>query len=267
MTSDSAKRKRRDSNKNDMIIESNDNKHTTQQHKKKQASGDKVPKFKPLTVQQIQTSNNASVYTRISVPPHRLTPLKSQWMEIYKPIVEYMKLQIRYNVKKRCIELRVPNTLPQRIPNTASSTAVESTADPSQLPISVTPDAQSSLTRAADFIRAFMLGFNVSDAIALLRLDELYIDTFEIKDVKILQNEHLSRAIGRIAGIQGKTKYTIENSTKTRIVLADTHIHILGSYSNINTAKQAIVRLIMGSPPSKVYTQMRAVAAKQKQRF
>lgn len=176
---------------------------------------------------------------KVRIPPHRMTPLKTAWPKIYPPLVEHLGLQLRMNVAKKAVELRT------------SSQTVDTGA----------------LQKGTDFITAFTLGFDVDDAIALLRLDDLYIETFEVKDVKTLNGEHMSRAVGRIAGKDGKTKFAIENASRTRIVLADQKVHILGGFKNIHIAREAVVSLILGSPPSKVYGNLRTVAGRMKERM
>lgn len=44
---------------------------------------------------------------KIPIPPHRMSPLKRHWLEIYQPLVEHMKLQVRMNVKSKSVELKV----------------------------------------------------------------------------------------------------------------------------------------------------------------
>ncbi|OMH80020.1 RNA-binding protein pno1 [Zancudomyces culisetae] len=195
------------------------------------------PRFKPIDPKLL--NGGKEQFRRVRIPPNRLSPLKQNWLKIYTPIVEQLKLQIRMNLKSKMVEIRTCN-------ETQDSAAVQ---------------------KAADFVRAFSLGFSVEDASALLRVEELYLESFEIKDVKSLQGDHLARAIGRIAGKDGKTKFVIENTSKTRIVLADTKIHILGSFNNIKIARDAISNLILGSPPGKVYANLRTIASRLKERF
>ncbi|OCF45572.1 pre-rRNA-processing protein PNO1 [Kwoniella heveanensis CBS 569] len=194
--------------------------------------------FAPLP-QSAQSNAIKGEFRRIPIPPHRMTPLKKEWINLYTPMVEMLGLQVRMNTMRRSVEIK------------SSGHTVDTGA----------------IQKGADFVKAFALGFDVNDALALLRLDDLYLDSFEIKDVKTLHGDHLSRAIGRIAGEGGKVKFSIENASRTRIVLADTHIHILGSVQNIKIARDAIVSLILGSPPGKVYAHLKMVGARMKQRF
>lgn len=195
------------------------------------------PIFKPLKAHEM--SDGKVQLRKVSVPPNRYSPLKKAWLDISTTVCDQMKVDIRMNHNSRRVELKT---------------------------IADTPDV-SNLQKSADFVHAFILGFDVPDAISLLRMDELYVESFEIKDVKTLKGEHLSRAIGRLSGKGGKTKFAIENSTKTRIVIADTRIHILGAFSNIKIARDSLCSLIMGSPAGKVYSKLRAASARLAERF
>ncbi|KAL5490393.1 PNO1 [Sanghuangporus weigelae] len=195
--------------------------------------------FEPLSAaaQQAALAKKTEM-RRIPIPPHRMTPLKNDWVNVFGPLTELLGLQVRMNVQRRCVELRTSKYTKEI----------------------------GAIQKGADFVKAFALGFDINDAIALLRMDDLYLDSFEIKDVKTLHGDHLARAIGRIAGHGGKTKFTIENASRTRVVLADTKIHILGAFQNIKIARDAIVSLILGSPPGKVYAGLRTVASRIRQR-
>lgn len=194
------------------------------------------PFFPPAKKEKVELSE----MRKIPIPNNRYTPLKDNWEKVYTPLVEHLKLQVRFNLKTKNVEIRTG----------------KETEDP------------NSIQKAADFVTAFVYGFDVEDSLALIRLDDLYLETFDIKDVKqTLQGDHLSRAIGRVAGKGGKTRFTIENATRTRIVLADSRVHILGSFQNIQIARRAICNLILGSPPSKVYGNLKAFAEKVRDRY
>ena len=151
------------------------------------ASGIEGIKKTPFPPVKKERKSNVEI-RKIPIPSNRYTPLKENWMKIYNPVVDHMQLQIRVNLKSRNVELRT----------------CKETED------------VTNLQKAADFVRAFIFGFDVDDALALLRLDDLFIDSFEVTDVKTLKGDHLARAIGRIAGKNGHIKNIVENSTKTR---------------------------------------------------
>mmetsp|Transcript_15775 Transcript_15775/g.20768 ORF Transcript_15775/g.20768 Transcript_15775/m.20768 type:complete len:240 (+) Transcript_15775:88-807(+) len=182
---------------------------------------------------QVSEQNLGKIeYRKIRIPPHRYTPLRKSWEKLIEPLTENLKLQVRFNPRTRCVEIK----------------SCAATVD------------GGAIQKGADYVNAFALGFEVADAVAMLRLEDLFIDSFEVKDVKILRGDHLSRAVGRVAGADGKTRFAIENATRTRIIVANTRIHILGSTANIKVARDSICDLIMGAPPGKVYNRMHSVA-------
>ncbi|KAL2900240.1 14-3-3-like protein GF14 iota [Bienertia sinuspersici] len=97
------------------------------------------PKFAALKAYEL--SDGQVQFRKVSVPPHRYTPLKNSWLDIYNRVYEQMKIDVRMNRKARKVEQKTrPDTLDV-----------------------------SNHQKCADFVHAFMLGFDIIDAIALLR--------------------------------------------------------------------------------------------------
>lgn len=160
----------------------------------------------------------------IPVPTRRIKALKEAWMKVYAPIVNQCRLQIRMNLAERVINIRT----------------CQETLSP------------AAIQRGEEFLRAVTYGFSVEDALSVLRMDSVYVDCFEIEDVRMLRHGHIGRAVGRIAGTGGKIKRNLEQASQTRIVLEDKNIRVLGAFENIQLVRTAVSRLIMGAQPSKV---------------
>ena len=175
-------------------------------------------------------------YRRVAIPPNRRTFLKNNYSKITDPIVNFLKLRMRYNTKLGCIELMTD----------------ESTKN------------ANAMQKAIDFINAINAGFEIGDALSLVRLEDIFMDQFDVTDIKMLSGDNLSRAVGRIAGKGGQIKFTIENATRTRISLTGTKVHILGPVNNVRMARRVICDLVMGSPANKVYQKLRNFQAYQK---
>jgi hypothetical protein len=93
---------------------------------------------------------------KIIVPSRRIGPLKEAWTDLISPLVSQMGLQVRFNTQTKQIELKIG-------PATKDIAAIQ---------------------KGQDYCRAFVLGFELKDCVALLRMDDLFIDGFDGREEK-----------------------------------------------------------------------------------
>lgn len=80
-----------------------------------------APAFPPLPA-SAQRSALKSETRRVAIPPHRMTPLKKDWVNIFGPLTEILGLQVRMNVPRKCVEIRVRQHFYTRYTFTQSTT-------------------------------------------------------------------------------------------------------------------------------------------------
>ena len=65
---------------------------------------DEQPTFKRLSAHAAR--GGKAEYRRIRCPAHRYTPLRESWDSLLTPLVEYLKLQVRFNTRTRSVEMK-----------------------------------------------------------------------------------------------------------------------------------------------------------------
>lgn len=111
-----------------------------------------------------------------------MSPLKKDWVDLTTPIVKHMKLQVRMNLKRKAVELKTSQhtTDPGALQKVSDASLF---SDPPDLHHHQDSEISILFCQGADFVKAYLLGFALKDAIAILRMDDLYVDSFQLDDV------------------------------------------------------------------------------------
>ena len=88
----------------------------------------------------------------MAIPPHRMTPLKKEWINIFGPLTEMLGLQVRMNVQRKCVEIRVRLHI-CLFSEHVLIFFVQTSKHTKEL---------GALQKGADFVKAFALGFDVN---------------------------------------------------------------------------------------------------------
>jgi len=117
--------------------------------------------------------------------------------------------------------------------------------------------------RASQIIEAINYGFSPERAFTLLSDDQVFhvvdLSAYVGKSIK-----DLKRVKGRIIGEKGKARRVIEETAKVQLSIYRHYVAIIGSFSDVLLADEAIRRLIKGSPHKAVYNFLFAERRREK---
>ncbi|MBI5051189.1 RNA-processing protein [Candidatus Micrarchaeota archaeon] len=140
-------------------------------------------------------------------------------------------------------------------PNGETKNHIEKEASVS---LSISTDGEVEITGdmanvyfAKNVVKAIGRGFSSKDALRLLKegFELLIID---LKGFAHTENA-MSRIKGRIIGEDGKVKTEIENATESWISVYGSTVSIISKYDSMEYAKEAIMKILDGSPHSAVF--------------
>jgi ribosomal RNA assembly protein len=111
----------------------------------------------------------------------------------------------------------------------------------------------SLLLRAKDLVTAIGRGFAPDQAFRLIRSEETAFDLIDLRVIFGRSDSDMSRIKSRIIGMNGKTRHTIEELTEADMVVYGHTVGLIGTFEQVDTARNAVQMIIQGSEHHTVY--------------
>jgi ribosomal RNA assembly protein len=111
----------------------------------------------------------------------------------------------------------------------------------------------SLLFRAKDVVTAVGRGFSPEQAFRLLRNEDDIFDFIDFRAIFGRSESDIKRVKGRIIGANGKTRRLIEELTEASVVVYGHTVGFIGTFEQVDVARNAVQMLIDGSQHHTVY--------------
>ena len=114
-------------------------------------------------------------------------------------------------------------------------------------------DDPSLLFKGKDVVTAIGRGFSPKHAFRLLRNEDDIFDFIDLRAIFGRSESDHKRVKGRIIGANGKTRKLIEELTDASVVVYGHTIGFIGTFEQVDVARNAVQMLINGSQHHTVY--------------
>ena len=111
----------------------------------------------------------------------------------------------------------------------------------------------SLLFKAKDVVTAIGRGFSPEHAFRLLRDEDAIFDFIDLRAIFGRSESDIKRVKGRVIGANGKTRKLIEELTDASVVVYGHTIGFIGTFEQVDIARNAVQMLIDGSQHHTVY--------------
>jgi len=111
----------------------------------------------------------------------------------------------------------------------------------------------SMLFKAKDTVTAIGRGFSPEHAFRLLHNEDDIFDYIDLRAVFGRSESDIKRVKGRVIGANGKTRKLIEELTDASVVVYGHTIGFIGTFEQVDVARNAVQMLINGSQHQTVY--------------